>query len=377
MSTFVKGAMAGGIAVRRMAIAALAISRRWWPPARPGRGSSGARGRLGRYRAAGDRGRERERRSVTQLWNQDQRDRRLLGRQLLGPSHATCRHLYRDPAGNVHTCAIRTNGTLACWGDNSSGRRARLQAPSAQSRRQRPRVRVRTNGTLACWGDNSYGQATAPAGTFTAVGGGGYHTCAIRTNGTLACWGYNVNGQATPPAGTFAAISEGGFNHTCAIRTNGTLACWGWGGRRAAPSRPPGPSSRSARAAPTAAAIRTNGTSPAGATTPRAKPRHLPAPSPRSAAAAGHSCATRTNGTIACWGDNDHGQATAPAGTFTGLSERGRLSHVWDKNDRHRCMLGRERQRAGQPARGDLHRGQRRAYHTCGSGRAAPLACWG
>ena len=36
---------------------------------------------------------------------------------------------------------------------------------------------VRTNGALACWGANDVGQATPPAGTFTAVSAGGDHTC--------------------------------------------------------------------------------------------------------------------------------------------------------------------------------------------------------
>ncbi len=42
---------------------------------------------------------------------------------------------------------------------------------------------LRTNGALACWGDDAYGQATPPAGTFTAVSAGGFHTCGVRTNG--------------------------------------------------------------------------------------------------------------------------------------------------------------------------------------------------
>ncbi len=85
---------------------------------------------------------------------------------------------------------------------------------------------VRTDGTVACWGDNTYGQATPPAGTFTAVSAGHFHTCGVKTDGTVACWGRNGNGQSTPPAGTFTSISAGGF-HTCGIRTDGTLACWG------------------------------------------------------------------------------------------------------------------------------------------------------
>jgi hypothetical protein len=72
---------------------------------------------------------------------------------------------------------------------------------------------VRTNGTIACWGDNYYGQATPPAGTFTSASVGGEwvvhqsHACGVRTDGTIACWGDNTYGQATPPPGTFASVS--------------------------------------------------------------------------------------------------------------------------------------------------------------------------
>src|SRR5262245_27776175 len=57
---------------------------------------------------------------------------------------------------------------------------------------------VKTDGTLACWG-----QATPPGGTFTQVSAGFAHTCGVKTDGTLACWGANGDGQATPPGGTF------------------------------------------------------------------------------------------------------------------------------------------------------------------------------
>ncbi|HUS83273.1 MAG TPA: hypothetical protein VM013_08490, partial [Dehalococcoidia bacterium] len=85
---------------------------------------------------------------------------------------------------------------------------------------------VRTDGTVACWGWNDYGQATPPASTFTQVSAGDYHTCGVMTDGTLACWGWNDYGQATPPAGTFSQVSAGCY-HTCGVMTDGILACWG------------------------------------------------------------------------------------------------------------------------------------------------------
>jgi alpha-tubulin suppressor-like RCC1 family protein len=48
---------------------------------------------------------------------------------------------------------------------------------------------VRTDGSLACWGGNYAGQATPPAGAFAQVSAGGGHTCGIRTDGREACWG--------------------------------------------------------------------------------------------------------------------------------------------------------------------------------------------
>src|SRR5690606_18275510 len=92
-------------------------------------------------------------------------------------------------AGNYHTCAVRTDGTVACWG----------------------------------W--DEYGQSSPPSGTFTSVSAGDIHTCGIRTDGTVSCWGDSTNGKSSPSSGTFTAISAG-ISHTCAIRADGSVDCW-------------------------------------------------------------------------------------------------------------------------------------------------------
>ncbi|MBD3756393.1 MAG: hypothetical protein IE937_12380, partial [Gammaproteobacteria bacterium] len=67
---------------------------------------------------------------------------------------------------------------------------------------------IRTDDTLTCWGQNANNALAAPAGTFSKVSSGRvYHSCAIRTDGTLACWGYNNYGQASPPTGTFIDVT--------------------------------------------------------------------------------------------------------------------------------------------------------------------------
>ncbi len=92
---------------------------------------------------------------------------------------------------------------------------------------------VRTGGTVACWGLDGNGQATPPPGTFRQVSAGGLHACGVRTDGTVACWGDNTGspfeggaGKASPPAGTFRMVSAG-RSHSCGVRTDGSVACWG------------------------------------------------------------------------------------------------------------------------------------------------------
>jgi hypothetical protein len=52
---------------------------------------------------------------------------------------------------------------------------------------------VKGDGTIACWGYNQYGQASQPSGSFTQIAAGGsnfsIYTCGLRTDGTVACWG--------------------------------------------------------------------------------------------------------------------------------------------------------------------------------------------
>ena len=68
---------------------------------------------------------------------------------------------------------------------------------------------LKADGSLACWGYNCDGQTTVPAGSYTQVSAGGYHTCALKADGSLACWGYNDYGQTTVPAGSYTQVSAG------------------------------------------------------------------------------------------------------------------------------------------------------------------------
>ena len=130
-------------------------------------------------------------------------------------------------SGSNFSCALRAEGTVACWGGNNYGQ---LSVPSGEfiaiSARAWHACGVRTDGTVECWGDDQLGQASPLSGEFTAVTSGGGHSCGLRTNGTAECWGDNSFGQSSPLSGSFTAVSAG-LRHTCGVRSDGDVECWG------------------------------------------------------------------------------------------------------------------------------------------------------
>ncbi len=191
-----------------------------------------------------------------------------------------------------HSCAIREdNRTIDCWGKDDRGLLNRpiwVNRPdryTALAVGGRHTCAIRADRSMACWGDNSYGQAEPPsdqfAREFVSVAAGTWHTCAITTYYDIACWGDSSLGKTDTPPGWFTAVAAGS-DHSCAIRDDRTIACWGNNGSGQADA-------------------------PAGEYT---------------AVSAGdqHTCAIRTDRTIACWGYNGSGQTDAPAGTFAAVS---------------------------------------------------------
>ena len=216
--------------------------------------------------------------------------------------------------GGGHTCAIRTDGTIECWGANYEGQATPPEGTFvAVSLGTVHTCAIRTDGKLACWGRNLDGLATPPEGTFVAVSAGSWHTCAIKTDGTLQCWGSNDYGEATAPSGTYSAVS-GGQTRTCAIQTDGTASCWGF-------EDPDwvNPPSGTYVAVNTfdQCAIETDGSltcwsSGAVTTLPGA---YVALDGGWNA---GGPCAIRTDGTLACWGLA--AEPSPPVGRYTALS---------------------------------------------------------
>ena len=140
--------------------------------------------------------------------------------------------------GDAHTCVVRDNSTLVCFGSNTSGQ---IGAGAVTS----------IGGAANQMGDNlvavdiPLGAATA----ITQVTTGANHTCVLRDDGAVLCFGANGSGQlgvgdttnrgtnaaqmgsalvpVSLPTGTKARAITAGAAHTCALLDDDTIVCWG------------------------------------------------------------------------------------------------------------------------------------------------------
>ena len=141
---------------------------------------------------------------------------------IINPASPDCNEFTAVAAGDQHSCALRTDQTIACWGSNNYGE---SNPPSglftAVNAGANHSCGLRTDNTIACWGGNDSGESNPPSGQFIAIAAGGQHSCGLRTDNTIACWGRDRSGQSNPPSGQFIAIAAGG-QHSCGLRTDNT-----------------------------------------------------------------------------------------------------------------------------------------------------------
>ncbi|MEZ4737189.1 MAG: hypothetical protein R3E79_59675 [Caldilineaceae bacterium] len=235
-------------------------------------------------------------------------------------------------AGTDHTCAILSDGSVQCWGDNARGQLgdgSREDRPTPVLVRELSDAIVKVaagqlytcalaaDGDLYCWGANNRGQlgngtlessrtplrVTGAPGDATALGAGIDHACAIFKAGALYCWGSNrarqlgqdAPGIATVPHFIQPAAAEngiapgngipaiaGGRYHTCLITPSRSVQCWG---------------------------RNSDGQLGDGTQLPRTRPINvtgLTSGVTALALGAEHSCVIQ-NGSVQCWGSNQLG----------------------------------------------------------------------
>jgi alpha-tubulin suppressor-like RCC1 family protein/subtilisin family serine protease len=189
-------------------------------------------------------------------------------------------------AGENHTCALLDTGAVRCWGVGSTGRLGYGNG-NAIGDNETPKTAgnvnlgdtaieiaagdyhtcaVLSSGTLRCWGYGAYGQlglgatdivgdnekpSDMPALEFDApvthVRLGHSHTCVLFTSGTVRCWGqgrYGALGNQSSQnvgddedaadaldvdLGGTAVDLVAGQTHTCALLDTHAVRCWGYG----------------------------------------------------------------------------------------------------------------------------------------------------
>ena len=123
--------------------------------------------------------------------------------------------------GEKFGCALLSDGSVACWGDNSEGQL----------------------GNSVAGADSEYAVLVDLPDGFTAssIDAGSGHACSVGEDFSLVCWGRNTEGQlgrgtfSTYESPNFVNIPTGlgvnkfaiGTNHNCMKTSDGEIYCWG------------------------------------------------------------------------------------------------------------------------------------------------------
>lgn len=143
------------------------------------------------------------------------------------PDRISDLHFAQVANGQNHTCALTTDHALYCWGDTltNDGHPGPMGHDDGVAHDVPTRVGaeadwaliatdtfhscgIRNDGELWCWGRNAEGQLGVgsqdvvpervqvnPNDRFSSVAVGRFHTCALRVDGVVLCAGKNDNGE--------------------------------------------------------------------------------------------------------------------------------------------------------------------------------------
>ncbi len=165
-----------------------------------------------------------------------------------------------------HSCALLHDETVRCWGWNSSGQLGNntiaiegSHAPvkvfgltgvaSISAGYDNYTCALLNDGTVRCWGSNSSGQlgdgtvqnSSIPVEVLDLAGvasiSAGYsHNCALMIDKTVRCWRWGTHGTASIGNKRASVVVSGlteassitaGKDHTCSLLKDETVRCWG------------------------------------------------------------------------------------------------------------------------------------------------------
>ena len=277
-------------------------------------------------------------------------------------------------AGGDHSCAIQTDNTVTCWGTNWYRAMDTLNARyTAVTSGASHSCGLRNDATISCWGYNGHGQTNAPDGQFIAVNAGYNHSCGVRTDNTITCWGDNQHNQLDTPGGQFTDISAG-HSHACAVHADSTIQCWGWN-NRGQTNAPTGSFTDISAGQYHSCALRTDATIQCWGGNTSGQTSSLTESFTDISAGNNHSCGIRTDATIECWGSNLNGKTDTPDGQFTAISA-GNNHSCGIRTDATIQCWGDGRALTNVPS-GKFTAISSGHEHTCGVRANSTVNCWG
>ena len=181
------------------------------------------------------------------------------------PQHSAAEGIQQICLGGNHSAALKSDGSLWMWGNNSYGQLGNNSTTDSNTPVQvmtgvkqvslgsEHSAAVKKDGSLWVWGRNIYGQvgngavlnSITPEKIMTGVKQvslGGNYSAALKTDGSLWMWGSNIYGQlgngsntdSRTPIQVMTNVKQIclGLYHSAAIKTDGSL--WMWGENNAA-----------------------------------------------------------------------------------------------------------------------------------------------
>lgn len=341
-----------------------------------------------------------------------------------GVCHSAAAGWVQVATGRSHSCGVRTDGKLWCWGSNAKGQLGRTSAGDGSQLpvetmnlgavekvdiTDQHSCVVDIAGFAWCWGDNGFGQIgngqtsvrsspyrVTSLSDVADVSVGSWHTCARLSGGEVRCVGYGLQGQigdgSTNNSTSFRAIRAGGSSffdlslgtaHGCAVAQGGGVKCWGFNGDEMRYGRL-GVGDTQSRAIPTEVDVEL------------AEARFHQVSSGET-----HACAVSQSHEVWCWGDNTFGQlgdgsavdrlspirVAVPGevrSVHAGKSHTCAVTftdtlYCWGRNEDGQLGLGHAIvQRTPQALPLDeVLSASAGFYHTCAVTRGGELYCWG